>query len=281
MLWGLLHVGLVAGWKLVVRDEHRWRWQCGALCAFQVVLVINKSDLLPPAVRAEWSRYFAANGVTAVFFSALRELTQQKADAEAQFVSEADGGADDWGSSETERMGEADEGRPSKPSATDNSASVDGSNEDILSCESLVKLLIQYRDEHRAALAARQSADESEALEDFVVGTVGYPNVGKSSLINAVLGLKKVSVSQQPGKTRRLQTIPLKGRGITLCDCPGESPVGLLHLVSLASPKQTAAQRSGDLCWIVRLAYASVCRARLPQNGDIQTYFGPEWSRSC
>lgn len=35
---------------------------------------------------------------------------------------------------------------------------------------------------------------------------VGYPNVGKSSTLNALLGRKLVPVSATPGKTKRLQT---------------------------------------------------------------------------
>ncbi|KIK30354.1 hypothetical protein PISMIDRAFT_87785, partial [Pisolithus microcarpus 441] len=54
----------------------------------------------------------------------------------------------------------------------------------------------------------------------LVVGLVGYPNVGKSSTINALLGEKKVSVSSTPGKTKHFQTIHLSST-IILCDCPG------------------------------------------------------------
>lgn len=53
-----------------------------------------------------------------------------------------------------------------------------------------------------------------------MVGLVGYPNVGKSSTINSLLGEKKVSVSSTPGKTKHFQTIHLSD-SIVLCDCPG------------------------------------------------------------
>ncbi|GJJ76269.1 large subunit GTPase 1 [Entomortierella parvispora] len=52
------------------------------------------------------------------------------------------------------------------------------------------------------------------------IGLVGYPNVGKSSTINALLGEHAVSVSATPGKTKHFQTIHLTPKMI-LCDCPG------------------------------------------------------------
>lgn len=62
------------------------------------------------------------------------------------------------------------------------------------------------------------SSDEGEGR--ITVGMVGFPNVGKSSVINALLGTKKVSASSTPGKTKHIQTIELNEK-ITLCDCPG------------------------------------------------------------
>jgi large subunit GTPase 1 len=51
------------------------------------------------------------------------------------------------------------------------------------------------------------------------IGFVGYPNVGKSSTLNALIGATKVTVSSTPGKTKHFQTIHLSD--IVLCDCPG------------------------------------------------------------
>jgi large subunit GTPase 1 len=53
------------------------------------------------------------------------------------------------------------------------------------------------------------------------VGFVGFPNVGKSSVINALFGSKKTSMSRQPGKTKHFQTLEMPEQGLTLCDCPG------------------------------------------------------------
>ena len=52
------------------------------------------------------------------------------------------------------------------------------------------------------------------------VGLTGYPNVGKSSTINALFGSKKTAVAPTPGKTKHFQTLNITDN-LTLCDCPG------------------------------------------------------------
>lgn len=58
-------------------------------------------------------------------------------------------------------------------------------------------------------------------------GMIGFPNVGKSSCINALLGItatthtkKRVAVAAQPGRTKHFQTLELTD-AVVLCDCPG------------------------------------------------------------
>ena len=64
------------------------------------------------------------------------------------------------------------------------------------------------------------SVSESSASNNVVVGFVGYPNVGKSSTINALVGQKRTGVTSTPGKTKHFQTLIISDE-LTLCDCPG------------------------------------------------------------
>ena len=54
----------------------------------------------------------------------------------------------------------------------------------------------------------------------LTIGCIGHPNVGKSSVLNAIIGKIVVSVSRTPGHTKHFQTIFLTNN-VKLCDCPG------------------------------------------------------------
>ena len=60
----------------------------------------------------------------------------------------------------------------------------------------------------------------SSSSNNVIVGFVGYPNVGKSSTINALVGKKRTGVTSTPGKTKHFQTLIISDQ-LTLCDCPG------------------------------------------------------------
>ncbi len=59
--------------------------------------------------------------------------------------------------------------------------------------------------------------------ENCIVGVLGYPNVGKSSVINLLKGQKSASVSPHSGHTKSIQFVRAK-RKIKLIDTPGVLP---------------------------------------------------------
>jgi large subunit GTPase 1 len=73
------------------------------------------------------------------------------------------------------------------------------------------------------------SAHDSHHTDRIPFGMVGFPNVGKSSVINVLMGntrhahgVVRVAVAAQPGKTKHFQTLLLPERDdVLLCDCPG------------------------------------------------------------
>uniref|UniRef100_A0A7S1MS38 CP-type G domain-containing protein n=1 Tax=Neobodo designis TaxID=312471 RepID=A0A7S1MS38_NEODS len=120
------------------------------------------------------------------------------------------------------------------------------------------------------ALAVMREALGVTSTLPITVGLTGYPNVGKSSTINAIMQSKKVVVSATPGKTKHFQTLQIPNeRRLLLCDCPG------LVFPSFASTKE-AMVCDGilpvDTCRDYLAAVAHVCN-RVPQAVLERTYF--------
>ena len=66
----------------------------------------------------------------------------------------------------------------------------------------------------------RQFSRLHQDKKQISVGVIGFPNVGKSSVINALMKKKVCKVAPIPGETKVWQYITLMRR-IFLIDCPG------------------------------------------------------------
>lgn len=69
----------------------------------------------------------------------------------------------------------------------------------------------------------RQFSKLHKERKQVSVGLIGYPNVGKSSIINCLRGKKVATIAPIPGETKVWQYVTLMKR-IYLIDCPGIVP---------------------------------------------------------
>lgn len=196
----------------------------------QNILLLNKADFLTDEQRKVWAEYFDSQKIKIAFFSALEEEETAKADESDGETTEDESEDSDLEehtsvkeikekAAEIERnLEEAEKlldqvalGNISQN--VDNAIPVDSQHEikncsKILSRQELIDFFKSIRESHPSA------------KETITIGLTGYPNVGKSSTINALLQEKKVSVSATPGKTKHFQTLFLD-KELILCDCCG------------------------------------------------------------
>ncbi|KAG9239320.1 putative large subunit GTPase 1 [Amylocarpus encephaloides] len=177
------------------------------------LLLVNKADMLTLEQRQIWAQHFQEAGISYKFFSAslAKELNEARdgeededEDKDEQAAPETESGlAKEAEKLELDEHEEPDEG-PSEVSEDESTR--------ILTVDELEALFLLH--------APNTEDSTSENPRKTQIGLVGYPNVGKSSTINALIGAKKVSVSSTPGKTKHFQTIHLSDK-VLLCDCPG------------------------------------------------------------
>ncbi|KAA8910920.1 hypothetical protein FN846DRAFT_937504 [Sphaerosporella brunnea] len=166
----------------------------------QNLLLVNKADMMTVSQRKQWADYFEREGVSYRFFSAalarqtLEEYESDEADEEEG--SDAEKGYAQVSDEEDPRIR-------------------------IITLDELEAIFLENLPEP-VVESVEDDEEESGSSKPHktTIGLVGYPNVGKSSTINALMGAKKVSVSSTPGKTKHFQTLHLSDK-IILCDCPG------------------------------------------------------------
>ncbi|KAI9374916.1 hypothetical protein BJX61DRAFT_226339 [Aspergillus egyptiacus] len=177
------------------------------------LLLVNKADMLTERQREMWADYFERNNIDFRFFSA--QMAKERNEAR---LNESENGDED-----TESLAEQTEALDLQDGEkeADGGVSIGGASTkrtSILDIDELEELFLSNAPE--STEEDGENDGETPKQRKTTIGLVGYPNVGKSSTINALLGAKKVSVSSTPGKTKHFQTLYLSPE-IMLCDCPG------------------------------------------------------------
>ncbi|KAM0257425.1 hypothetical protein ACHAQJ_004371 [Trichoderma viride] len=174
------------------------------------LLLINKADMMSAKQRKAWGKHLREAGIAYKFFSAqlAKELNEAREDEEYSTDEEEPSSSKQAEQEvEAESDSEDDAAEVEEGESSENKVDEDEDTQ-ILTVEELEEIFLKY------------APNDRESEGKLQVGLVGYPNVGKSSTINALIGSKKVSVSSTPGKTKHFQTIHLSER-VILCDCPG------------------------------------------------------------
>ncbi|KAL3870571.1 hypothetical protein ACJMK2_038622 [Sinanodonta woodiana] len=187
-----------------------------------IILVLNKVDLAPPSLVVAWQHYFIEKFplVHIVLFTSfprdakeLRDITEgagkvKKKRKRGRYL--ALGPRELYEACKYIVKGQVD------LSSWDEKLKVgEGTETEEPESES-------DEDEHVVLEEQNFDFEDHVRFKDGIltIGCVGYPNVGKSSLLNGIVGKKVVSVSRTPGHTKHFQTIFLT-RTVKLCDCPG------------------------------------------------------------
>ncbi|KAJ3598537.1 hypothetical protein NHX12_002046 [Muraenolepis orangiensis] len=238
-----------------------------------VVLVLNKADLCPPPLVMAWRHYLASqfpNLLTVCFTShpgqPYSTVLQKKRVRKAGWghaggpidimkaCQEITAGKVDLASWEKKIQRDAVAERPDREPAGEAAESV---------------LM-----EHQSDAAMEMSSPSEELYKDGVLtlGCIGFPNVGKSSVINSLVGKKVVSVSRTPGHTKYFQTYYLTPT-VKLCDCPGlvfpsrvDKPLQILAGIYPVSQLQEPYTSVGYLC--ERTTFISLLKLKHPSLQD-------------
>ena len=170
----------------------------------EIILIVNKADLMNDDVRKNWADYFKTHNIKYLFFSAVNEKEKME-----------------------------------KGEMLSQSEKIDQSDYRIFTRNDLVQYIKEIgekipKSQQEENLNSNNNnnnpkKNKNQSNNALMVGFIGYPNVGKSSIINVLMKTKKAAVANIPGRTKHYQTLFLPeepnlnifSKSICLVDCPG------------------------------------------------------------
>lgn len=189
-------------------------------CQKDMILVLNKVDLAPPALVVAWLNYFETMypKLRVVMFTSYPSYNLRGNTNETD------------GIKKRRRRGKLQMPSEGAGILLDTCKEIVGDKVDLSSWQTKIHedratpfdMLDIAKPENVIIEKADTSFFQHQRYKNGVltIGCIGTPNVGKSSLMNALMGRKVVSVSHTPGHTKHFQTIFLT-KTVCLCDCPG------------------------------------------------------------
>jgi len=157
----------------------------------RIILVLNKIDLVPPYFFSQFHNLHSENAIAWCAYLR-REYAAVMFKANTQ--------------DQTEKLSEI---RMQVKSLKDNPElfkKITGSTKTV-GADDLMQIIKNY-------------CRQGDVKTSITVGVIGFPNVGKSSVINSLKRMKVAAVSNVPGYTKTIQEIYLD-QNVRLLDCPG------------------------------------------------------------
>ena len=163
----------------------------------EIILIVNKADLMNEDLRKNWADYFKTHNIKYVFFSAVNEIEKME---------------------KGENMTQSEK--------------IDRSDYRIFTRNELIQYIKEIGEtiqKEEKSIENNNNNSKNQSNNALMVGFIGYPNVGKSSIINVLMKTKKAGVANIPGRTKHYQTLFLpeepnlniSSKSICLVDCPG------------------------------------------------------------